>query len=284
MDNYQKYLIDYFTEYRPHPTYPTYPPYHKGLYLEDYFFDKFIKEDINSSRYYLPIFWTTCYIENKCHNLQQKLNFLDPSKKYFAVAQHDDAIRENLPNDTVEFTFNGNRGGFLLPPICSPIPNEIKPIESERNIFCSFIGSNTHFIRNLIFNILKDNPRYLLSIRNWTSSVPMDDFNKFVEITSKSIFCLCPRGYGRSSFRLHESMQLGSIPVYIHDQNWFPFDDEIDWNEFCVLIDVKDVYNIDSILSSYSDDRIKKMQKNLQKYWIENFTREAVFKKIIDRI
>lgn len=284
MDNYQRHLVEIFSKYRPDPTYPTYPPYHKGLYLEDYFFDRFIKEDIVLNRYYIPIFWTTCYIENKCSGLQENLNSLDPSKKYFAVAQHDDAIRERLPTDTLEFTFNGNRGGILLPPICSPIPEEIKPIGLNRDIFCSFVGSNTNPIRNLMFNVLKDNPKYLLSIRNWTPSVPKNDFDNFIEMTSRSIFSLCPRGYGRSSFRLHEAMQLGSIPVYIYDQKWFPFDDEIDWNEFCVLIDVKDIYNIDFILSEYSKEKIEKMQTNLKKYWNNHFKIDSVFEKIINRV
>lgn len=284
MDDYQKYLIDLFIDHRPNPTYPIYPPYHTGLYLEDYFFDRFMKNNTTLNRYYIPVSWTTCYIENKCSGLQDKLNSLDPSKKYFVVAQHDDAVRERLPIDSMEFTFNGNRGGILLPPICSPIPEEIKPVGLERDIFCSFVGSNTHPIRNLMYNILINNPKYLLHIRNWTPSVPKNEFDRFMEITSRSIFCLCPRGYGRSSFRLHEAMQLGSIPVYIYDQKWFPFDDEIDWNEFCVLIDIKDIHNTDLILSKYSKDQISKMQKNLKKYWVDNFTMRSVFNKIINRI
>jgi hypothetical protein len=46
MDNYQKHLIEIFSNFRPSPKYPTYPPYHEGLYLEDYFFDWFTKNNI----------------------------------------------------------------------------------------------------------------------------------------------------------------------------------------------------------------------------------------------
>ena len=42
--------------------------------------------------------------------------------------------------------------------------------------------------------------------------------------------------------------------------------------------------DIDNILSSYSEDKIKQMQSNLYKYWKENFTMESIFKKIIERI
>ena len=34
-----------------------------------------------------------------------------------------------------------------------------------------------------------------------------------------SLFSLCPRGYGPTSFRLYESIQLGSIPVYIAEDD-----------------------------------------------------------------
>ena len=94
---------------------------------------------------------------------------------------------------------------------------------------------------------------------------------------------MSPRGYGRSSFRLYEAIQLGSIPVFIYDHKWLPFEDEIDWNEFSVLIDINNIQNIDIILSSYTPEKIKQMQDNLYNYWINNFTMESICKKIIKR-
>ena len=135
-----------------------------------------------------------------------------------------------------------------------------------------------------MYQTLINNPKYVISARNWTSSVSENDFNNFINITSKSIFCLAPRGYGRSSFRLYEAIQLGSIPVFIYDDKWCPFEDEIDWSEFCVLININDIQNIDTILSSYTPDRIKQMQDNLYNYWVDNFTMESICKKIINRI
>ena len=281
MNSYQNYLINVFSEFRPIPKYPTYPPYHEGLYLEDYFFDEFTKSNIQTDRYYIPVFWTTCYIENYCSGLQQKLDTLDPNLKYFTVAQHDDAIRERLPKDTISFNAGGNGGCIPIPLVCSPI--KVKP-KLEKDIFCSFVGSITHPIRNMMYQTLINNPKYVISTRNWTSSVSENDFNNFINITSRSIFCLCPRGYGRSSFRLYEAMQLGSIPVFIYDHKWCPFEDEIDWTEFCVLIDVNNIQNIDKILSSYTLDRIKQIQDNLYNYWINNFTMESICQKVINKI
>jgi len=33
-----------------------------------------------------------------------------------------------------------------------------------------------------------------------------------------SKFALCPRGYGKTSFRIQEALQYGAIPVYISDE------------------------------------------------------------------
>lgn len=283
MNNYQKHLIEIFSNFRPNPKYPTYPPYHEGLYLEDYFFDYFTNNNIQSDRYYIPVFWTTCYVDNCFSGLQELINTLDPNLKYFTVAQHDDAIRERLPLDTISFNAGGNGGGIPIPLVCSPIKDEVKP-KLEKDIFCSFVGSITHPIRNAMYQTLINNPKYVISARNWTSSVSENDFNNFINITNRSIFSLAPRGYGRSSFRLYEIMQLGSIPVFVYDDKWVPFEDDIDWSEFSVLVHSSDIDKIDDILSSYTDERIKQMQNNLYKYWKENFTMESIFEKIINRI
>lgn len=37
---------------------------------------------------------------------------------------------------------------------------------------------------------------------------------------------MCPRGFGRTSFRLTEALQLGLIPIYIYsDVTWVPYAD-----------------------------------------------------------
>ena len=38
-----------------------------------------------------------------------------------------------------------------------------------------------------------------------------------------SVFGLAPRGYGPTSFRLYETMQMDAVPIYISDVFWLPF-------------------------------------------------------------
>ena len=275
MDTYQQYLIDTFQKYRPSPKYPVYPPYHTGLYLEDYLFESFIKDNIQYDRYYIPVFWTSCYVDECWQGLQDLINQLDKNKKYFCVTQHDDAIREIMPIDTMEFNAGGNGGGIPIPLICSSIPNNIKPQNLERDILCSFIGSMTHPIRKYLFELYGDtthNQSFYFGNKNWTPTVDDSDLKHFINITSRSLFTLCPRGYGKSSFRLYESMQLGSIPIYIYDQPWVPFEDKIDWTEFSILIHYTQLRELKNILLSYNKEKIDTMREKMIKIYQDNFT------------
>lgn len=283
MDSYQKNLYEKFENFRLNPSYPTYPPYHKGPYLEDYFMERFFSEQLDVSRYLIPVSWTTCYVENKINGLQQLIYSLDQTKKYFTVAQHDDAIREILPPDTLCFNAGGNGGGVPIPLICSPIVTE--EIEDVgRDIFCSFVGSITHPIRSYLLSSLGNKEEYYFSAKNWTSSVSDNELQNFISITKRSIFALVPRGYGKSSFRLYEVIQLGAIPVFVYDEPWFPFEDDLDWDSFSVRIHVSQIDKIDQILKSINTDTIDSMRRSLSSVWSENFNMNSVYKIILTKI
>jgi hypothetical protein len=134
-------IID-FKNLRPPANYPIYPPYHKGDYIEEYFykFYKNNKEEFDKTGYtYIPIFWTNVYITNVNRELVQPYIDALPVGKYFTVSQHDDAVIETLPPYTLCFEAGGNKNGIPIPLICSPIDKDIcEP--TEKNIFCSFVG------------------------------------------------------------------------------------------------------------------------------------------------
>lgn len=74
---------------------------------------------------------------------------------------------------------------------------------------------------------------------------------------ARSVFTLCPRGNGPSSFRIFESLEHRSIPVYIHDDDLIlPMQQELDWSEFCVLISQEDLVHLKDILLSFSQKQV----------------------------
>lgn len=284
-----KQIIIDTADFRPKSDYPPYPPYHEGVDMEEYFFNFFVKNDIETDRIYLPIFWTNLY-NNKAEfwkngKIQAYLNTLDPNLKYFTVCQHDDAPREILPKNTLIFSGSGriyetkpSNNYIPIPLICSPIPNIKENV--KRDIFCSFVGSDTHPIRAKMCKELQNNPKFFIDTHKWEAKIEKDREAAFLDIMSRSTFSLCPRGYGLASFRLFEAMQLGSIPVYVYDTPWLPYEESINWEDFCILVHESDIHNIPNILDSVTEDRIKNMQKNIASNYKKLFSLKGMCNNI----
>jgi hypothetical protein len=280
-------------KFRPKSISPTYPPYHQGEYLEEYFYKRWNEEHISSNREYIDIFWTNIFCNSmfagqQYQNIQEHLDeVLEENQSYFTVCQFDDGPFEKFPEDTLIFSAGGNREGdniIPIPLICSPIPKKLIS-NKEKTIFASFVGSrNTHPIRMDMCNYLEGKNGYTISAGNWSTTVPMDNFKKFVDITCSSKFALAPRGYGKQSFRLYEILQLGTVPVYISDIHYLPWTDELDWNDFCVPVNEDEIDEIDDILKSISDVEYNKLLENGKKIYSKYFSLEGMFQNIIKRL
>jgi hypothetical protein len=46
---------------------------------------------------------------------------------------------------------------------------------------------------------------------------------EYCNVLARSVFALCPRGYGKSSFRIAEAIHYGAVPVYVSDEFVFPY-------------------------------------------------------------
>jgi len=278
---------------RPASISPTYPPYHTGKYLEEYFFKRWNEENVQTDRQYIDVFWTNNFCNSmfagqQYENVQEQLDsVLSSNGKYFTVSQFDDGPFEKFPEDTLIFSAGGNREGdniIPIPLICGSIPKELIP-NKEKTILASFVGSrDTHPIRMDMCNHLSGKEGYEISAGNWSTTVPMDNFKKFLDITCSSKFGLAPRGYGKSSFRMYEILQLGTVPVYISDVHYLPWTDELDWNDFCVPVNEDEIEDIDTILKSIDDVEYNKLLENGRKVYEEYFALEGMFKNIVKRI
>ena len=266
---------------------PTYPPYHQGYYMEEYFYNFYIKnkEDFDRIGYTLiPIFWTNVYImetkgANRRRLIQPYLNAL-PDTKYVTVSQHDDAVSEKLPPGTISFEGGGNGNGVPLPLICSKLP-VVHNNDVDRDIFCSFVGSNTHPIRDRIKQIYDSDKDFSLHMKPWTDTIPQNQLEFFIDITTRSKFSLCPRGYGAQSFRFYEILQLNSIPVIVYDKEWLPFKSEIDYESFCVLIKASEVPTLKDKLLSITQKQQDNMLKQGKIIYEKYFTLEGMSKQIL---
>ena len=277
-------------DFLPKPKYPTYPSYHVGYYLEEYFINWFFNNQYQniSLRECIPISWTSCYNDN--HNLellQLYLNTYDSNKKYFTVCQHDDAPKfHKLPPNTLIFSAGGNYMGLnkiSIPLICSKLPQNYIKLQNK-DIFCSFVGSTTHPLRTTFIEKYKNDNEFVFNYSGWNASITENALLNFINISSRSKYTLCPRGYGTTSFRLYEAMQLNTIPVYISDHHDLPWSDEINWNEFCVIIKPEEINNLKEILKIISKEKYEMMLNKIKELYNNYFTLNGVCVNIMKRL
>ena len=229
-----------------------YPIHNNSIGIEGYFYNYYINEEINTELTYLPIQWTNYLVKNKygkdIEMLKSFINRLDfKNNKFFTITQYDGGPLVNL-NNTIVFSCSGmfntpknNNLSYINIPLLTEkqTPNFI----SRKKNKVGYLGRNTHKIREELLKIYQHLDGYEL-INYFGTSASKKDNKIFRKLTSQSIFTLCPRGYGPTSFRLYESINLGSIPIYISDDFILPFQDKIDWEKLALLIKLEDIDSI----------------------------------------
>ena len=254
----------------------TYPPFKNGLYLEEYFLNFIKHNNPITKRKYIPALWTNFQIEgwfsNKKNEMQQALDnwiFNNPSSDgYFTIAQYDDGPKLNLPDNTI--VFGACSGNIPIPLIYQDLNNTLVSIPKKsfnnKPILCSFVGCLTANnilpnVRDVMFKTLSNNPFFqMVNAGGWTPTVSLNSQQKFIETTINSKFALTPRGYGRSSFRFFECFQLGTIPIYLwNDQNWLPFQNVIDYDKLCIVLHINDIHKLENKLKSINEEQYNNM-------------------------
>lgn len=198
---------------------------------------------------------------------------LRPELAYATLVQQADGIEHSLPPHVTVFASGGP--GKMQRAIAIPLLKEdLAPryMPATRSILASFMGKTTgandiRGVRSALRTQLQDEPGFFFGAGS------MDDF---IATTSRSVFTLCPCGYGPTSFRLYEAMSLGSIPVYIYDDApWLPFADEIDWHSIAVLLPKSRIHEIPALLRAHTPGMIAEKQSRIAGLYPQYFTTAA---------
>lgn len=254
-------------QFRPHIR-VDYPP-NNTLIFEEWFFHQWMTHQGKDDRSYLPVFWTSYWVNHDYGNdrrakdaLQSFVDQLPRDKKYFTIVQYDDGCLIDFKDLDIK-VFNMSGGGFDIPLVCMPHPYIF---DVPRDTFSSYVGSSTHELR-----------RYIKP-----TTTKRLDIKDYCKLHARSIFSLCPRGYGVNSFRITEALQYGAVPVYISDKFVEPFG--IDFNEYGVKITPDQVNRIDSILRGFSDEEIKAKQRRGREVYQQFHTYEGLGDRILENI
>lgn len=236
-----------------------YPPDNKQIF-EEWFFDNVRPEDIPGDRVYLPVFFCSFQVNNdygkgrKMADLQAFIDGLDRSNKYFTITQYDDGPLFDFKDlDIKVFGSGGGRIDCAIPLVCMPHKYNVPYIQSsKRKYLASFVGSITHPIRQKMIDVINELPS-LQRERYYIETNPVS-IDHFCHIMAQSTFALCPRGYGKTSFRICEALQYGAIPLYISDDFIDPFPHYMSGDEHGIIALHEDwIHDIHSSLTSLSN-------------------------------
>lgn len=133
---------------------------------------------------------------------------------------------------------------------------------------------DTHFIRRKSF-----------SGNIKTAEKDIDALRKeFVNNILESDYTLCIRGDANQSTRFFETLSLGRIPIFVDTNMALPLTDFIDYRDFCIFVDYRELKNIDKIIQSFHDsvspEKFKYMQKRAREVY-EKYLRVNAYTKYL---
>ena len=173
---------------------------------------------------------------------------LDDSKT-FTICQYDDGPLADLGKSIQFLSSRKNEIGYDIPLLSSHL--SIPWFTPKKKYLASFVGRlDTHPVRNQMKSILENNPDIL--IKNKSSGT-----RSYIRSILSSYISLSPRGYGGSSFRAFESMQLGVVPLLLGDIDTRPFKNYINWDDFSMY--TNNPLELPSILKSVDKNTLVEM-------------------------
>lgn len=269
-------MLEVPEEFRqPHPF--QYPE-NNDVIFEDWYYRNWTPGDARE-RIYIPINWTSYYCANnygadrrKMHELQNFVSTIDRSKKYYTIIQYDNGLKTNLRGmDCKIFAMSGGKTDYPLPLVMKPHPYEF---DDKRTILANFVGGLTHPVRKTMYRWFKNKSGFYYSYKRV-------DTYAFCKLLSRSVFTLCPRGFGPSSFRIAEALQYGSIPVYISDEFVLPHDKPFDYGIMCKISQLR---GLEAQLRGMNEQDLHQMRENGKRAFKELFSYEGCKKLILENV
>jgi len=129
----------------------------------------------------------------------------------------------------------------------------------------------------------------------------LGDDAKFAAVTDKqarrhsyvvnmvnSDYILCLRGAGNFTMRIYETLCTGGIPLLVETDTVLPFDDEIDWGKYAVIVRERDISRIGDILyrfhSGLTQQAFEERQRACRALWEEYLSPHGFFRNVQKRL
>ena len=197
--------------------------------------------------HYLPIWWTRYQVGHDFQRtdrapLQAEVEkrTLDAART-FTIVDYSEGPYADMPEVTQFVTSNIGQNIIDVPLLCDPHP--LPFILPKKRWLASFAGviENRHPIREEMQRVFGG--RHNFEIHGFNIGT-----NFFVNQMLESYVALAPRGYGCTSYRFYEALQLGVCPILISDVDNRPFKKWIDWDTCSAY--AKTVGEVESLLEN----------------------------------
>jgi len=256
------YILPVSKELRPDSQFYRYPQHNDDFGVEQDFYEYLLQEKTllvqdpaAADWHYLPVYWTRWHINHNYgqHGLQELQRQISKamldSKKTFTICQYDDGPVVKMGDAVIFLSSRTGITGIDIPLLSSLHRKSM--VIPKKKYRASFVGNlESHSLRQKMNQALKDKKEVYIfdshqqisRLRQWLRQayILLSFGNRskfFVKKTLQSFIALCPRGYGGSSFRLYEAMQLGVVPFLIGDIDTRPFKKFINWNDISLYAD-----------------------------------------------
>lgn len=260
-----------------------------GPWIEDYWCLDFIKLPISEFGVFVPIFcpW---YLNNKKAGrvikyvkfLRRLKAFLNSSFLYFTVSKSIMGVEETTEHCIPPNVFVVNQGGKGHMALFAHLLDLKPEADLNQNTFkydVIFLGrEKTHYQRKIINDRIRNTSD--LSFYSGLS----DDWKKMF---SQSKAILCPRGYGRTTSRVIESLQLGYIPIYVYDDViYLEYYNSIKWEEIGFIARIDRVSGVDEsdkiidFIRSLTPEKVRRMRTKIKSMYNTHFTTQASMRQI----
>ncbi|CAH8277238.1 unnamed protein product [Arabidopsis lyrata] len=133
---------------------------------------------------------------------------------------------------------------------------------SKRKILAFFAGSMHGYLRPILVKLWENKEPDMKIV----GPMPRDPESKtqYREYMKSSKYCICARGYEVHTPRVVEAIINECVPVIIADNYVPPFFEILNWEEFAVFVEEKEIANLRNILLSISEERYIVMQARVK--------------------
>ena len=104
---------------------------------------------------------------------------------------------------------------------------------------------------------------------------------EFIQNILDSDYTLCVRGNGNFSVRFYEALSLGRIPIFINTDCALPYDQTIDYRQYCVWVEQDEIHKIGQKILDFhqalSPAQFEALQVACHQLWLDRLSMDGFY-------